>query len=314
MDWLKKIFTKQPGTTSEVSVVPARKPPPEPVIRPTFDFTSQIDEIFKNYIETSDISKSILFFDPEESNCYIYRLSGSQADILKKLTISEWRRLLPELKSYNNRPFKISDRLYQCFLCIYFTDLGERISVLLLDITVQDMEEIKEYKRGAIKLINTLKPATGLNQGNIDNLEKMILGLPDKNLEDLFDILEKDKVFDEETMQALRKDKDLRKTLSMPVPRKQMVKALARWVGVEYYEVELSDVQEGVGKKIPELEAKKYRVIPMEMSQGRIKAVFWNPFDKEAVDMAGKYLGDNMLAVMGCEEEIRGKLEELHHK
>lgn len=316
MDWLKNFFDKLTGRQDEVQfVVPSgRKYEPEIEETPTFSFSDETMAIFGQFMEKGNYKQDALFFDPEEKNCYIYRLSDEEAFLLTYIPVREYNQMLPVLKAMNRRDFNFEGRSFMFCICISFTNLGERVSVLFFDVDSRDDETMKALKKKAVRLVNRLKPPTALTRGNIKNLLQMLESKSNEEISKFFDILEKEQVIPTDHLESIKKSCSLEMALSYPAPRKLIIKALAKWLDLGYFDVELSDIDENTAKKIPEEMAKKLRVIPVAFKSGVYTVAFWNPFCEESVKYVKELLGDNIITVLGCEEEIRSKLKGIHSK
>ena len=315
MDWFKSLFDKFAGTTEEVHIVSTgRKYEPEIKEEPLFQFTPSVKMSFESFLEKGDISSDILMFDPEEKNVYSYRLTEEKAEVLQAIPIDEWKEMLSTLKTMNRKKVDISDESYLLFLSISFTDLGERISIIIFKSLEFDDAKLNKQKLAAVKRIRDLKPPTALNRGHIENIYKMLETAPQKDSKELFQIIEELDFIPSEKLEKLKHNCDVQETIAYPVPRKLMTRALAKWLGFEYFDVELTDIDEKIAKRLPEEVAKPIRAVPVAEREGKIMVAFWNPFDTESIRKVKEHLGDNIVPVMGCEEEIRSKVRGIHKK
>ena len=313
MGWFKDLMGKLKGKGSEVKIVTGdASRPGGGEKKPAIKVAKLLEGVFKKFLVRRRTPSSCIFFDPEETECFIYELCDKGALEFDKISIRDWGQNLPALKSLNNRLISLDDSTYGCVVSIFLTNLGERSAVLLFEGKIPEGEALKEEKRKAIRRINRFKPATALTHRNIDHLVQMIKLRREHTSGDIFQMLEEEEVFKPGGIEKFKVGREFKSLLSMPVPRKPLVKTLARWLGAEYVDVELSDIDEKLAMRVPQEQAKTCNALAFKRDGVNIKVAFWNPFDEEAVSKIGESLGEKIIPVMSCEEDIRYELEKLY--
>ncbi|MFP4496835.1 MAG: hypothetical protein ACLFQV_01390 [Vulcanimicrobiota bacterium] len=305
MSWFKNLFNRITGKNKEEN----KNQEPELQVQP---LEKQIRESIDKYVSKADIKTSCLFFDPQETKCFAYLLNDDEAILLDSFPVEGWKNALENLKQINNKQIEAGQNKYTSFTSLLFTNLGERVALVLSHPSESGEEKLLEKKRRAIRLINRHKPATALTNKNIENLLTVFEENKDRDLKKFYAILVEDEVFTKEEMVELEKDQNLRTILEKPVSRKQMVKSLARWLGATYTDVELLKINEEVARKIPEEKAREMKILPYSLENNNIKVAYWKPFDRETVKFIEQYFDNDIFPVMSSEEDIRYELEKIY--
>lgn len=324
MGWFDKLFHKPQGekNSDEIRVAPIQehaqplkgKITPEEDLAPTITLTSQVEEILANFVQTRGALDNFVFFDPEENECFIYEISAEKATLLSRIPVNHWDGMLMNLRACNNRKVAIQGKYYLLFLGVYLSNLGERASVAVTEnVGIKD-EELVELKRRVIRLINRLKPATALTWKNIDHLMKILDGRKEKTKGDFYQILLEDQVFNQDQIDELKSENNLEAVLHAPASRKMIVKSLAKWLGVEYFDPELTEIDEKLAKTVPRETAVKYIIIPVGKEGETIKVASWNPFDEKTIIKIKELMGNNVSILMSSEEDIRYMLEKIYEE
>jgi len=268
-------------------------------------------KMLREILKLADSDECCIFFDPEETECFVYHLTSSGAEELMKFPVELWAKELPVVKSMNCRTVSLDGREFGALVIVSFTNLGERAAIRLLA-GLPGPDHIREEKKSVIRRINTFKPPTALTHNNIDHLLQLVESRAGMTEGDLFEMLREERVFSEDEIAELRSSGSIKFVLAKPVPRKQLVECLARWMGVEYVDVEMTELDDALAKKIPEGTARSLNMLPYAEEDGRIRVAFWNPFDENAIFTVSEYLGGSITPVMSCEEDIRYELEKIY--
>ncbi|MCD4785490.1 MAG: hypothetical protein K8T10_16845 [Candidatus Eremiobacteraeota bacterium] len=319
MGWLKSLLGKFGGKSDEVKIVSEKKEISKksiitkPVIGEEIapvPIEEPLKEIFGKLIESK---VSYIFFDPEETKCYVYLLSDNNANEIDKFPVDEWKKKATLLKEINSKLIELDGNKYICVLNVSLTNLGERIAVALLEPGTPD-DEIKEKKRNAIRLVNKLKPATSLTHINIENLEKTIESVKEKADGDIFKLFMESELLKRKEADELKAENGYRSILSLPLPRKQVVLNVAKWLGIEYYDIEISDYDEKTARILPEEMARRLNAIVFEEEEKNVKIVMTNPFNKEHLNEIENKLGKKVIPFMSCEEDIRYEMGKIYRE
>lgn len=321
MSWFKNLIGRLTGKKVKVQVVETsstlqsklyKKPAEEQAELPTATLSSLLKEIFEKYVKRNKYKDSCLFFDPEEEECFVYQLKEEKAEQIMTIDLQRWTEILRDLKKINKKLFKLDGKKFGCSVSIFLTNLGERAAVVLFPEKFPPADEQKELRRNAIRRVNKLKPSTALTHKNQEHLAELIAQLEDKNLEDLYRGLLEEEIITQKQMKEVREAGDnVEKLLSLPVPRKQMVKTIAQWLGVDYVDVELIKIDKELAEIIPENVATEVGSLAFQRDGDKIKVAFWNPLDKKKVKKIEESLNTEIIPVMSCEEDIRYELEKI---
>lgn len=319
MGWLKSLLGKLGVGSDEVKIVSEKKELPKKSIiikSVTNEETAPVPvkeplrETFGRLIKSE---MNFMFFDPEETKCYVYLLSDNKAHEIDEFPVDDWKKNTLLLKKMNSRLIELDGEKYLCILNVSLTNLGERIAIALLSPSARD-DEIKEKKRNAIRLVNKLKPATSLTHKNIENLEKIIEFRKERLGGDIFDLFLESKLLTREEVNKLRGEKDYRPLFSLPLPRKQVVRNVARWLGIDYYDVEISDYNEKTARILPEEMARRLMAILFKEEEKSVKIAMANPFNRESIEEIENLLGKRVVPFISCEEDIRCEMDKIYGK
>ena len=307
MGWLNDLlgsFTRKPPivkATSERKPIPEK--PPEEV-----NIDEKLVKIINQALEKN--AKNI-FFDPEEEKCFVYSIDDEEVREIFTLELNEWQELLPAFKPVNMKIGIMGDKKFFCGLNVSLTNLGERVTLILLK-PGSRRDDMKDEKRTMIRAVNKLKPATSLTQKNIANLLSIVDSRSEKPGGSIFDLFVQEKLIGREESDRYRLRNDYISLIRSPFPRKQIVKVVAQWLGVRYFDVEMEDYDSRLAKILPEEIARQYNILLVEEDEEKIKAAFGNPFDKNAVKEVEKISGKIVTPYMACEEDIRYELEKVY--
>lgn len=324
MGWLDKLFGKAEGEKKREDIhvaqpaqkedSPKSKALPEEDYASSITLISAVEEILANFLKTPGAEDNFVFFDPEENECFVYMIASDKVTLLTKMPVHNWDGLLMNLKACNGRKVSISGKFFLIFVGVYLSNLGERASAFLFEnLSVKD-EEITERKRRVIRQINRLKPATALTWKNKEHLARIIESRTGKTTGDLYQILLEDQVFSQEQIDALKAENDVMNVLDSPVSRKMIVKSLAKWLGVEYFDPELSEIDEKLARTLPRQAAFQNLIIPVEADGENIRVACWNPFDEKSIIKIKEHMGDKVTLLMSSEEDIRYMLEKIYEE
>lgn len=309
MGWLDDLlgsFTRKPPVvkaTSEKKPIP-EKPPEEVVV------DEKLVELINLALEKNARN---IFFDPEEEKCFVYSIDDEEVNEILTLEPDAWQELLPALKAINMKIGIMGDKKFFCGLNVSLTNLGERVTLILLK-PGSRRDDMKDEKKTMIRAVNKLKPATSMTQKNISNLISIIESRSEKPGGSIFELFVQEKLIGREDSERYRLRNDYVSLLRSPFPRKQIVHAVALWLGARYYDAEMEDYDSRLAKILPEDIAKQYNILLVEEDDEKIKAAFGNPFDKNAVKEVEKISGKIVEPYMACEEDIRYELEKVYEK
>lgn len=309
MGWLNDLlgsFSRKPPivkATSEKKPIPEK--PPEEVV---------VDEKLVEIIEQA-LEKNVtnIFFDPEEEMCFVYSIDDEEVKEIFTMDLDKWQKILAALKPINMKIGVMGDRKFFCGLNVSLTNLGERATLILLQ-PGSRRDDMKDEKRVMIRAVNKLKPATSLTQKNVANLVSIIESRSEKPGGSIFDLFVQEKLIGREESDRFRLRNDYIALLRSPFPRKQIVKVVAQWLGVGYFDVEMEDYDSRLAKILPEEIARQFKILLVEEDEEKIKAAFGNPFDKNAVKEVENIAGKKVVPYMACEEDIRYELEKVYDK
>jgi hypothetical protein len=278
----------------------------------SYELTGPPGRAMRDLLKLTESDECCVFFDPEETDCFAYHLTCDEAVELTKFPVAEWVESLPIIKSMHMKNVSLGGARYGCTVIVSFTNLGERAAIRLYRDSLPKAELMRAERKEIIRRINTLKPPTSLTHHNIEHLLQLIESRADAASGDIYDLLLEERVFTERQIDDLRSAGSIKFMLDRPVPRKQIVEVLARWMGAEYVDVELAEVDGDLAKKIPEGTARSLNVLPFAKDGDRVRVAFWNPFDENTRFTVNEYLGDRIIPVMSCEEDIRYELEKIY--
>jgi hypothetical protein len=316
LSWFKKIFEKEKKSKKDISKADNKNVAETTGAAENESLVILADDEFREillkYIESPDFSDTCLLFDPQETNCYVFKLSEYDAFDLDVFDLSAWPGVQEKIKHLFNKCISIDDKRYACIVSLAFTNLGERAIIKLFADDFPSQENLKEEKRKVIRLVNRLKPATALTMENIVHLLDLLEKNKDKTVTELLECFKEDGTLEEEEFTNIKDIDNLRQLIGQPLARKKIVKAIAHLLKAEYIDVELTDVSEEVARKIPENIARKYLVVAFEEDEDKVKVALWNPFDEQVVEQVEKVLQKKIIPHMSCEEDIRYEIEKIY--
>jgi len=86
------------------------------------------------------------------------------------------------------------------------------------------------------------------------------------------------------------------------IDEENLTKAIARQFGLEYINPDKASISPDAAKALPEELVKKHNIIPMDMSNGRLKLIISDPLDLEMMDIRA-YLEDSLSEVASEEDD-----------
>lgn len=267
-------------------------------------------DIFKQMLQAGT---DIVFFDPEEDKCFVYFLFPDEAVETRSIGVGEWKEFSTPLKEMNNHIVLLDDDEFICALSISLTNLGERIAARLLEHGM-DQDMVKDAKREASRRVNRLKPATSMTHRNLERLFKLIESRKGMTQGDLVDLFLQEKLLEQDDIEEIRKDADYKTLFSGPYARKQLTLIASRWLGVEYYDVEMDGYDEDTAKLVPRETAEKIMALAYQSDENSVKVAMGNPFDSESINKLREILGKEIKPYICAEEDIRYELEKIHER
>lgn len=131
----------------------------------------------------------------------------------------------------------------------------------------------------------------------------------------LGEIIYKQGLLDKKTLtDAIKKARHDRKRLGELLVEKGLLdedkvyKALAKQFGLEYVDLDDVDIPSETLKAVPEDLMKKHTILPLEMTNGRLKLVISDPLDLDALDMLRFRLNAELECCLGSPSKIRSHI------
>jgi hypothetical protein len=311
MGWLKNLFGRYKSGEDEVVIVST----PGKILKAvkTYEKGAVDDNLAPFFADFAISGYRFLFFDPEENACYTYHLNDDFCIETGQIDLNKWAQLSESLKSINNRIITIKDKELLCCANFSLTNLGERTSVILIDPETEP-EILKELKRKAIQTVNRLKPATSLTHNNIRKILEIIDRRKENLNGNLYDLFLQDNLITKDEANRLRESNDFISLIKKPAARKQVVSNVAKWLGVDYFDVEIDEYDKYSEYRLPEETAKKFGALLIGVKEDTISAAFVDPFDETALNEVERITGKKIKPYMACEEDIRYEQEKRYSK
>lgn len=309
MGWLDDLFGSFSKKPSPVKATTEKKPIPE---KPLEEVTVE-EELAIIINQALEKNARNIFFDPEEEKCFVYSIDDEEVNEILTLELDKWQEILPALKSINMKIGIMGDKKFFFGLNISLTNLGERVTLILLK-PGSRRDDMKEEKRTMIRAVNKLKPATSMTRQNIENLISIIDSRSEKPGGSVYELFVQEKLITREESDRYRQRDDYVSLIKSPFPRKQIVNVIAQWLGTRYFDVEMEDYDSRLAKILPEDIARKYNILLIEEDDEKIKAAFGNPFDINAVKEVEEKFSKKVEPFIACEEDIRYELEKVFEK
>jgi len=321
MRWFKELVNKVMGKEDKVKFIAGTPPVSQKTSKSmsigkpqkTFDIFSIKEPLLKILKEALDSNMNNLFFDPEETRCYLYYLTESEIREIRDISLEEWNEILPHLRETNNKTISLDGKNFLCGLNIALTNLGERVTIMLLE-PEAGQDGLKEEKRMMIRAVNKLKPATAPTHQNVANLVQMIELRKEKPGKDIFDLFLGERIMTEEEIAPMRSKNDYHSLLKQPFPRKQIIQNVALWLGADYFDVEMNDYDITLAGSLPGKKAKELKALIFEGDDESVKVALVNPFDNAAIKEIEEMVNAKVIPFMACEEDIRYELEKIYEK
>lgn len=233
-----------------------------------------------------------LLVDPEDEESRFFAFFDDRLDELVRVPVDQHEGWLIKLNEASGGAFSSGGARYQLQTSQSLSDFGDRLTVAFFEEGKFDTDGLIERRRENIRCINRLKPATSLTRKNIED----ILSVVERNPRDadLAKILLDDQMITEEQFQAIQETDNPLRTLfeRQTFPRKAAASALARYLGVDYIDVEAVTLDKKAARSLDKDWSLKKQVVVYAVSQGVKKVAMMDPTDKELVAELEQRLGE----------------------
>ncbi|MBI3928535.1 MAG: hypothetical protein HY319_23545 [Armatimonadetes bacterium] len=253
-----------------------------------------------------------LLVDPEDEETRIFAVHEDRLVEMGSVPIEAHEELVRELKKCLGGAFTVGSRRYQMQEFESLSDFGSRIALNFFEEGKFDTEQILERRRENIRLINRLKPATSLTRKNILDIYATVKKNPREK--DFVTVLREDDLIQpDQAEKALAQEEPVLTVLQNQIfPRKAAASALARYLGVEYVDVEAVSVDKKAARLLDKEWALKKQVIPYLQDAKSLKVAMMDPTDQALMAEIAALTGLEVKSCCSAAQDIMVMIHKAH--
>lgn len=245
-----------------------------------------------------------LLIDPEDEETRIFAFYDDRLVELGSCDVADHGKLLDEINDCRNGAVSAQGRRFGIQAFQSLSDFGDRLVVNFMEEGKYDLDGLLARRTANVRLINALKPATSLTRKNILDIHRVVQQNPrDKPF---LDVLVEDELVTSAQADQVRGAEDpvLAVLQAHVLPRKAAASALARYLGVEYVDVEAVSFDKRAARKLDKAWSLKQQVVPFAESQGRLKVAMMNPTDRPLIEQITGKTGCEVTAYLSAAQDI----------
>lgn len=253
-----------------------------------------------------------LLVDPEDEETRIFAVYEDKLVELGRADVEGHDELLRQLKMCVGGAVTVGGARYQMQDFESLSDFGSRLALNFFEEGKYATEEILNRRKENIRLINRLKPATSLTRKNTLDIHQTVLNKARDR--DFLDILLEEDVVTAEVVEAARTQEQPLLTVlqNQVLPRKAAASALARYLGVEYLDVESVSFDKRAARLLEKDWALTKQVVPYAKDGDTLRVAMMDPTAEELIDEVAQKTGLEVRAVCSAAQDIMVMIHKAH--
>ncbi|HXE71096.1 MAG TPA: hypothetical protein VNO81_00420 [Candidatus Nitrosotenuis sp.] len=289
--------------------------PKAPMRSPAVDLKGKLPkEVADRLDEQVEAGARGLLLDPEEQETRIFAFFEDRLVELGRTPVAGHTELLYKVNACRDGAIEVAGRRYRLEPYTAFSDFGDRLVVQFFEEGKFTDEQAVERKKDNIRLVNRLKPATSLTWKNQLDIFACIQKNPRPT--PFHQILLQDGLVDQEKLDRLagREPFELAVLQEYVYPRKAAASALARYLGVEYVDVEEVAFSKPAARLLPKDWELEKQVVPFAQSGDELKVAMMDPTDSDLIAEIQERTRLKVKAYCSAAQDIMVMVHKAHKK
>lgn len=245
-----------------------------------------------------------LLLDPEEEETRYFAVYEDHLEEIGRSPVAGHAALLTLLDSCRGGAITAGALRYRLEMFKSFNEFGDRLTVQFFEESRFSGDEIMERRQSNIRLVNRLKPATSLTAKNEADIFETIRRNPRER--SFAQVLKDDGVLTEEQIARVESGDgyELRLLQGNVFPRKVAALALARYLGVDYVDVEEVHFSKEASRLLDKAWELENQVVPFEQDGQNLKVAMMDPTDAAVVAAIEERTGCKVRPYLSAAQDI----------
>lgn len=245
-----------------------------------------------------------LLLDPEEEETRYFAVFEDHLEEIGRGPVAGHTALLTLLDSCRGGAITVGALRYRLEMFKSFNEFGDRLTVQFFEESRFSGDEIMERRQSNIRLVNRLKPATSLTAKNETDIYEAIRRNPRER--SFADVLKDDGILSEEQIGRVEAGDgyELRLLQGNIFPRKVAALALARYLGVDYIDVEEVHFSKEAARLLDKEWELKNQVVPFAQDGQDLKVAMMDPTDAALVETIQERTGCKVRPYLSAAQDI----------
>lgn len=255
-----------------------------------------------------------LLIDPEEEETRFFALFEDHLEELGRSPVAGHADLLALLDFCKGGAISLGPARYRLEAFKSFNEFGDRLTLQFFEEGTLDHEGFLERRQANIRLVNRLKPATALTARNELDLDAVVRRNPRER--PFVDCLVEEGLLTPEQLQRVPGGEGfvLRVLQGHVFPRKMAASALAKYLGVEYVDVEAVSFSKEAARLLDKEWELRRQVVPFAQEGEVLRVAMMDPTDSALVAEIEQRTGLRVLASLSAAQDILAMTHKAHKR